>query len=60
MNYYKQGIILDEINLASDILLEYLYSYLNSAKNKEEYISPDGVKYKDIGNIGYRSNCYYE
>lgn len=30
INYYKQGLILDEINLSSDVLLEYLYSYLSS------------------------------
>ena len=51
-NYYKHGLILDEINLASDILLEYLYSYLDSLLKHEDYISPDGVKYKNIGNIG--------
>ena len=50
--YYKQGLILDEINLASDTLLEYLYSYLNSIFNQEDYISPDGGKYENIGNIG--------
>ena len=50
--YYKHGLILDEINLASDILLEYLYYYLDSVLKREDYISPDGVKYKNIGNIG--------
>ena len=52
LNYYQQGLILDEINLASDILLEYLYSYLNSLFQHEDYISPDGIKYQNIGNIG--------
>ena len=52
LNYYKHGLILDEINLASDILLEYLYSYLDSVIKQEDYISPDGVKYQQIGNIG--------
>jgi len=52
IKYYKQGLILDEINLAPDILLEYLYSYLNSIFNQEDYISPDGDKYENIGNIG--------
>ena len=51
-NYYKHGLILDEINLASDMLLEYLYSYLDSILKQEDYISPDGVKYQHIGNIG--------
>ena len=50
--YCKQGLILDEINLASDILLEYLYSYLNALFKQEDYISPDGYKYEKIGNIG--------
>ena len=50
--YFRQGLILDEINLASDVLLEYLYSYLNSIFNQEDYISPDGKKYENIGNIG--------
>ena len=56
--YYKQGLILDEINLASDNLLEFLYSYLasifheDSSKEDNNYISPDGVKYEKIGNIG--------
>ena len=50
--YYKHGLILDEINLASDMLLEYLYSYLDSILTQGSYISPDGVKYKNIGNIG--------
>ena len=52
LQYYLQGLILDEINLASDILLEYLYSYLNSIFQHEDYISPDGIKYQNIGNIG--------
>ena len=52
INYYKHGLILDEINLASDILLEYIYSYLDSILKQEDYISPDGVKYQNIGNIG--------
>ena len=60
INYYKQGLILDEINLSSDVLLEYLYSYLssifyedgNEEENNKTYISPDGVKYESIGNIG--------
>ena len=51
-NFYKQGLILDEINLASDKLLEYLYFYLNALFKKEDYISPDGIKYNNIGNIG--------
>ena len=51
-DYYKHGLILDEINLASDILLEYLYSYLDSILKQEDYISPDGFKYQNIGNIG--------
>ena len=59
-NYYKQGIILDEINLATNELLEFLYSYLISIfyedeledENNKNYISPDGVKYERIGNIG--------
>ena len=60
LNYYKQGLILDEINLSSDELLEYIYSYLSSIfyedgseeNNNKTYISPDGVKYEAIGNIG--------
>ena len=52
LNYYQQGLILDEINLASDIILEYLYSYLNSLFQQEDYISPDGIKYQNIGKIG--------
>ena len=52
MQFYLQGLILDEINLASDILLEYLYSYMNSILHHEDYISPDGIKYQNIGNIG--------
>ena len=59
-NYYKQGIILDEINFATDELLEFLYSYLISIfyedeledENNKNYISPDGIKYERIGNIG--------
>jgi midasin (ATPase involved in ribosome maturation) len=47
---------LDEINLATDELLEFLYSYLISIfyedENNKNYISPDGVKYERIGNIG--------
>ena len=56
--YYRYGLILDEINLASDKLLEFLYSYLTSIFhedgpiNNKNYISPDGVKYENIGNIG--------
>ena len=50
--FYKYGLILDEFNLASDILLEYLYSYLDCILNKKDYISPDGVKYQNIGNVG--------
>ena len=58
--YYNQGLILDEINLASDELLEILYSYLIKIfyedgikdKNNKDYISPDGYKYEKIGNIG--------
>ena len=50
--YFRHGLILDEINLASDTLLEYLYSYLDSIIKREDYISPDGTKYKNIGNIG--------
>ncbi len=61
-NFYKQGLILDEINLASDELLEHLYSYLSSLYNEDDedgiinvnnknYISPDGIKYENIGNI---------
>ena len=58
--FYKQGIILDEINLASDVLLEFLYSYLISIfnedgtknENNRNYISPDGIKYINIGKIG--------
>ena len=57
--YYKQGLMLDEIYLASDVLLEFLYYYLTSIfyedETKEEgnknYISPDGFKYEKIGNI---------
>ena len=51
-NYYKYGLICDEINLAKDILLEHLYSYLDAILKKEDYISPDGIKYRNIGNIG--------
>ena len=40
------------MNLASDVLLEYLYSYLNALFKQEDYISPDGYKYEKIGNIG--------
>ena len=50
--YYRQGLILDEINLASNELLEYLYSYLNAILKQEDYISPDGIKIVGIGNIG--------
>ena len=50
--YYKHGLILDEINLSSDILLEYLYSYLDCILKQEDYISPDAIKYQNIGNIG--------
>ena len=50
--FYKYGLILDEINLASDIVLEYLYSYLDSILKQEDYISPDGIKYQNIGYIG--------
>ena len=60
--FFKQGLILDEINLASDELLELLYSYLSSLFNEDNgdktnngnnknYISPDGIKYEKIGNI---------
>ena len=51
-DYYKYGLICDEINLAQDILLEHLYSYLDAILKKEDYISPDGIKYLNIGNIG--------
>ena len=58
--YYQHGLILDEINLASDELLEILYSYLISIfyddgikdEKYKDYISPDGYKYEKIGNIG--------
>lgn len=57
--YYKQGIILDEINLATDELLKFLNSYLSSIFSEDELedekkknISPDGVKYERIENIG--------
>lgn len=65
-DYYNHGFILDEINLASDELLEFLYSILISLykdgsknilykdynNNDRSYTSPDGEKYEKIGNIG--------
>ena len=50
-NIYQYGIILDEINLASDELLELLYTFLNSIFERKEYYSPDGEKYENIGKI---------
>ena len=48
---YKNGLILDEINLSSDDLLEQLYSYLIEIKNNKRYISPDGETLYGIGKI---------
>ena len=34
-NFLKRGFILDEMNLSSSKLLEYLYNYLNRLKKKK-------------------------
>ena len=57
--YYKYGLILDEMNLSKDDLLEDLYSYLISIKKDEKdekdenrkYTSPDGDIFT-FGKIG--------
>ena len=54
--FYQNGLIIDEINLGSNELLEMLYSFLLSifSQNKENnnyYISPDGLKFENFGNI---------
>ena len=48
---YKNGLILDEINLAPEELLEQLYSYLIEIKNNKKYITLDGKSFNEIGKI---------
>ena len=54
-SFYQKGLILDEMNLASSQLLEYLYNYLNCIKkeeiNERKYISTDGVEYPKSGKL---------
>ncbi|KAG4092785.1 hypothetical protein H8356DRAFT_1049181 [Neocallimastix lanati (nom. inval.)] len=51
IEYCRNGLILDEINLASNELLEQLYSFLTSLFYKDIYHTPQGEEFK-IGNIG--------
>ncbi|KAG4105393.1 hypothetical protein H8356DRAFT_1027608 [Neocallimastix lanati (nom. inval.)] len=51
VEHCRNGLILDEINLASNELLDQLYSFLISIFYKEEYHTPQGEVFKN-GNIG--------
>ncbi|ORX61262.1 hypothetical protein BCR36DRAFT_408210 [Piromyces finnis] len=51
IEYCKNGLLLDEINLASNELLDQLYSFLTSLFYKKIYYTPQGESY-EIGNIG--------
>jgi len=53
INYFEQGLLLDEMNLSKDELREDLYSYLGAIKNNDtkKYTGPDGTEYSNIGNI---------
>jgi len=51
IKYCRNGLLLDEINLASNELLDQLYSFLTSLFYKKVYHTPQGEDY-EIGNIG--------